>query len=357
MRRVSTLLEAEGRVEGLPGRLLENANLAFQGCITLGMGFVIDPAEAARWIEQDPKNAEILFPYLNGENLNSRPDCSGSRWVIDFNEMSLQDAEKFLLPFEHIQLLVRPERARGSRAVAEANWWQHLRSRPAMRAAIREFDEVLVIALVSKTLMPIRVPTGQVFSHALGVFATDSFATQAVLSSSAHYFWAVKYGSGMRNDPRYTPSDVFETFPRPADNDRLEAVGRMLDIERREIMFRRDLGLTKLYNLVNDTAVTDAMERDVARLREIHVQIDNAVMEAYGWGDVPLQHGFHTYRKMERFTISPAARVEILDRLLKLNRERTDAEAEQSKVPEATGTVKAKRGRKSKVDDSQGAMF
>ena len=68
-----------------------------------------------------------------------------------------------------------------------------------MRKAIADLDEVLVIALVSKTVMPMRVPTGQVFSHALGVFATDSFADQAVLSSCLHQMWAIKYGSTMRD--------------------------------------------------------------------------------------------------------------------------------------------------------------
>ena len=76
-----------------------------------------------------------------------------------------------------------------------AYWWQFAETRPAMRKAIAELDEVLVIALVSKTVMPMRVPTGQVFSHKLGVFATDSFADQAVLSSSMHQMWAIKYGS------------------------------------------------------------------------------------------------------------------------------------------------------------------
>jgi len=337
--------------------LEENTGKAFIGSYALGKGFVIESDVALSWINQDQKNSEVLFPYINGEDLNSRPDYSGSRWVIDFNNESEQVSAKFSLPFEHIRKWVKPERAKASRAVAEANWWQHFRSRPKMRAAIRDLDRVLVIALVSKTVMPVRVSTGQVFSHALGVFATNSFSTQAVLSSSAHYFWAVMYGSTLETRVRYTPSDVFETFPMPAETDGLDTAGRKLDSERREIMFRRDLGLTKLYNLVNDPAITDAMDADVARLREIHVQIDKAVMEAYGWEDVSLQHGFHTYRQMERFTFSPSARVEILDRLLELNHERAAAEATQCALSELAGTVKTKRGRKPKVDDSQGAMF
>ena len=129
----------------------------------------------------------------------------------------------------------------------------------------------------------------------------------------------------MRTDPRYTPSDVFETFPRPVPTDRLAEVGRTLDTERREIMLRRELGLTKLYNLVNDPDYTDD---DIERMREIHVELDQAVMDAYGWGDVELDHGFHTYRQMRRWTVIPAARVEILDRLLEENLRRAAAQGE-----------------------------
>jgi len=87
-------------------------------------------------------------------------------------------------------------------------------------------------------------------------------------------------------------------------------------------MLRRQLGLTKLYNLVNDPDTPDSADRDVAWLREIHVELDKAVMAAYGWDDVPLEHGFHTYRQMERWTVSPTARVETLDRLLAENHRR-----------------------------------
>ena len=160
------------------------------------------------------------------------------------------------------------------------------------------------------------------------MFATDSFADQAVLSSSMHQMWAIKYGSAMRNDPRYTPSDVFDTLPRPEATDRLLEIGKVLDAERREIMLRRELGLTKLYNLVNDPDIADSADKDVARLRQIHVELDEAVMAAYGWDDVPLDHGFHTYRQMTRWTISPYARVEVFDRLLEENHRRAAAQGE-----------------------------
>ena len=84
--RISTLLEPAGQVDGDPIRLAENIGIAFIGCYVLGMGFTLQPDEAEAWIRADPRNAEVLFPYLNGEDLNSRPDASASRWVIDFND-------------------------------------------------------------------------------------------------------------------------------------------------------------------------------------------------------------------------------------------------------------------------------
>jgi hypothetical protein len=90
-------------------------------------------------------------------------------------------------------------------------------------------------------------------------------------------------------------------------------------------MVGRALGFTSIYNLVNDRTVNDPAIR---RLRQIHVEIDESVVEAYGWEDIVLDHGFHTYRQMERWTFSPAARVEILDRLLEENHRRAAAQSE-----------------------------
>jgi len=342
--RISTLLEPVGRVDGKPERLNENQRIAFQGCILVGTGFILDPKKAAEWIAADFRNAEVLFPYLNGDELNSRSYCSSSRWVIDFNEKNQQNAQQYRMPWQHVFNQVRPERlikdvGKYPRMVNE--WWKYWNSRPVMREAIAYLDEVLVIARVSKTVMPVRVSTSQVMSDQVIVFATDSYAQQAVLSSSIHRYWAIAYGSAMRNDTRYTPSNVFETFPRPEATVELESIGRVLDVERREIMLHRDLGLTNLYNLVNDPGLETGTDPDVDRMRAIHVELDDAVAAAYGWDDLDLTHGFHSYRKVTRWTVPPATRVEILDRLLEENHRRAAAEAlTQSSSP-------AKRGRKS----------
>lgn len=337
VRAISTLLEPAGRVSGHPVRLAENEGIAFQGCIVLGMGFVLEPEEAAAWIEAEPRNADVLFPYMNGEDLNSRPDTSAARWVIDFTGYCEQCAARYALPYGRLVETVKGERARNNRKVYRDDWWLFAERRPALRRATADLDEVLAIALVSKTVMPARVPTGQVFSHKTAVFATSAFEDLAVLSSSLHLTWAITYSSTLETRVNYSPSDVFLTFPRPGPTEALETLGRALDAERREIMLRRDLGLTKLYNLINDPGVSDGSDGDVARLRRIHVDIDHAVMEAYGWGDVSLDHGFYVYRQMERWTVSPAARVEILDLLLAENHRRAAAQDEAPKPGGAPG--------------------
>jgi hypothetical protein len=335
VERISTLLEAAGRVEGMPSRLTENAGITFQGCIVLGMGFVLDPDEAATWIEADPRNGEVLFPYLTGEDLNSRSDTSPSRWVIDFYDRSEAAARQYQIPYERLLARVKSERQKVNRKALRERWWQYAEKRPAMRKAIATLDQVLVLTRHSVTVMPCRFTKGPVPSEATVVFASDSFADQAVLSSSLHQMWAIKYGSGLRKDPRYTPSGVFETLPRPESTEGLTEIGRTLDVERREIMLSRDLGLTKLYNLVNDPDTAASTDPDVARMREIHVELDQAVMDAYGWGDVVLDHGFHTYRQMQRWTVSPNARVEILDRLLEENHRRAAIQGEAPPLIEA----------------------
>lgn len=208
-----------------------------------------------------------------------------------------------------------------------------------MRKAIAGLTNVLVTTRVSDVGLPTRVPTGQVFSDRLTVFASDSFALQAVLSS-LHICWLIKYGTTHESRLTYGPTAVFDTFPFPRSTHRLAEIGRTLDTERREIMLRRNLGLTKLYNLVNDPDITDSADPDIARLRQIHVALDEAVMDAYGWGDVPLVHGFHTYRRIRRWTISPEARVKILDRLLEENHRRATAQGEV--LPPADGNEEIK---------------
>ncbi|MQA77388.1 MAG: hypothetical protein GEV10_02725 [Streptosporangiales bacterium] len=326
VKQITPSLEAGSRVVGSPNRLVSNAERSFQGSNVLGLGFTMTPDEAAALVEKDPRNKEVLFPYLNGQDLNSRPDCSGSRLVINFRDWPEERAKGYPDCYDRVIRLVKPERAenRYSKS-ARQRWWLYERARPELYGAIDALEKVVVITLVSRTVTPVIVPTGQVFSHMLGVFATDDTAMLAMLSSAPHYWWAVARASSMKADLRYTPSDVFETFPLPELTQGMRELGDRLDTFRREVMLGRDLGLTKTYNLVFDPGCTDP---DIVEMRQIHRAIDVATVRAYGWDDLveQLDHGFHPAGRDLRYTVGPAAKQEILDRLLELNHERYAAE-------------------------------
>lgn len=330
VREISTLLEPVNGTGGRPSRLEENARIAFKGVNVNGAGFLLPAAEARAMLQADPANAAVVKRYYVGADVNESPNLSRHRWIVDFFDRGESEASNFVIPFTWVASNVRPYRQTlRKKPRLQTNWWKYEAPASRLRSAVANLQTVLVVAVVSKTLMPLRASSDCIFSQDVVVFATDSYATQAIVSSTMHQAWVIKYGSGMRKDPRYTPSDVFETFPRPASSLNLETVGMQLEDERREIMIRRALGPTKLYNLINDESVRDASDADVARLRAIHVELDQAVMAAYGWDDVPLAHGFHEYRQMTRWTVSPGARVEVLDRLLEENHRRAALQGER----------------------------
>lgn len=321
VRRINAFLEPVGAVTGNPLRLIENANVLYEGCKLSGTGFIIEGNEARAWIDADPKNKGVLFEYLSGEDVASRPDISASRWVINFTDCTEAEARRYELPFQRVADRVKPFREQNSRKSYPEQWWLYERSRPALRAAITDLRSVVGITKVSKSVMPVCLKTDQIFSERVSVFATDSLADFAILSSNIHQIWVITYGTSTPAKSLIYPiSAGFETLPRPRKTERLTAAGQVLDAERQEIMLRRNLGLTNLYNLLNDPGVT--ADPEVSRLRDIHMEIDEAVMASYCWEDVKLNHGFHTYRQLERFTVSPAARAVILDRLLEENHHR-----------------------------------
>jgi hypothetical protein len=185
----------------------------------------------------------------------------------------------------------------------------------------------------------------------LAVFATDDAAMLALLSSSPHYWWAISHSSTLRTDMNYSPSDVFETLPLPVLTVRMRAAGKVLDRDRRAFMVGRQLGLTSTYNLIHDPAITDA---DIVRLRELHVEVDDAVCEAYGWVDLPLGHGHHETRQGMRWTVCAAARVELLDRLLELNHARY---AEEQRGNQTKPVGRRRKGSAKRPPDDQGVLF
>ncbi|MFR9756780.1 type IIL restriction-modification enzyme MmeI [Streptomyces sp. TR06-5] len=282
----------------------------------LGKGFILSPDQAQELIQQDSRNKDVLFPYLNGEDLNSRPDCSASRWVINFHDWSEERAREYPQVFEIVERNVKPERLKNNRKVYRDYWWQYAEKRPAMLRALRNLDRVLVVARVSKTGLPVFVTSKQVMSEQTVVFTTQAAADFATLSSGIHQAWTIAQASTLETRVRDTPSDVYDTMPLPLPTPRMEETGSALSMKRKEIMLLRQIGVTKLYNLIHDVGNGDA---DIVKLRQMHVAVDEAVLDAYNWGDLSLKHGFHLSRQGNQFGIAPMVRGEILDRLLELN--------------------------------------
>jgi hypothetical protein len=310
------------------------------------MGLVLEPEEARALIAGDSKYAEVIFPYLNGEDLNSRPDQSASRWAIDFRDWPEEKARQYPKAWDIVEQTVKPVREKAAPG-SPIKFWHHWRHRPDMHQAIEGLERVIVIALVSKTATPVLQPTGQVFSHMLGVFATDSAAELAVLSSAFHYWWALQRASSLKGDLRYTPSDVYETFPRPGQTPRLLASGEALESTQRAVMSSRYIGLTSLYNRVHTESESGT---DVQAVRHSHVEVDQATADAYGWTDLDLKHGFYETRQGQRFTIAPEVQTEILDRLLELNHVRYKEEVEKGlHTPEAKRRRAAARKAKARA--------
>ena len=153
--------------------------------------------EGAAAHRRDPRNADVLFPYLNGagSQLATRIRAA-SRWVINFHDWPEERARTY-------RDCYRPgasgwsSRSGSSKTTRRRreHWWRFADYRRSCTSASPGLQRVIVITLVSKTVMPVLVPTGQVFSHMLGVFATDDTAMLALLSSAPHYWWAVTYAS------------------------------------------------------------------------------------------------------------------------------------------------------------------
>lgn len=346
---ITSSLDPVSRVSGRPQRLTANEGISFQGSNVLGMGFTMEPERARALLAESSRNEDVLFPYLNGQDLNSHPEHDASRWVINFHDWSKFQAQAYRQCFDQVVRLVKPERVKVKFSRhARDNWWLYERPRTELYSALTGVKRTVVIAQVSRTAVPVLVSTGQVYSHKLVVFASDDSALLALLSSTLHYCWAVKYSATMKADLSYSPSDVFVTFPLPTLTPEMRDLGDRLDQYRRHVMLSRQSGLTKTYNLVFDQSCTD---EDIVELRRIHKAIDEATVRAYGWHDLldQLDHGFHPAGRDTRYTIGPAAQREILDRLLELNHERY--------AEEVAAGLHDKKGRKAKSTAHQETLL
>jgi hypothetical protein len=342
---INSLLQVPGRVIGKPYKLAANEEKSFQGSIALGMGFVLEPEAAQRLIEKNPRNQEVLQLYLNGEDLNTRWDQSPSRWVINFRDWPLEKAKEYPDCFDIVERLVKPERDKLADGDATARdrarrWWQFARPTRALYEAISGLSRVLLCTRVSKYLNFAFVPNCGTFTLDVFVFAFEDTANFAPLQSSAHLIWVQGFPSTHETRMRYAASDVFETFPFPNSIASLGSIGERYFGHRREVMCTRREGLTSTYNRFH---TAHEVSQDIAKLRELHVEMDYAVASTYGWSDLELDHGFYETKQGMRYAISEKVRREVLDRLLALNHER---HAQEEGVASAEPKPKRKKAKR-----------
>lgn len=345
------------REEWSPKRLKAAQNMAFVGSYVLGKGFVLSPDDAQRLLDADPRNQDVIFPYLSGEDVNSNPTHQPSRWVISFWDWSEDKARSYKEPWRWIEEYVQPERQRLDenggyvlRKPLPQRWWQYGDKRPALYHTIgrgyhfdqhpKDWDstrephsDVLISALVGKYFNPSVVPNNAIFNHKCIVFGGHhANGLAALFNSSLVQAWVWQQSARLKLDLSFSPSDAVETFPFLPDATiaHMQRLGADYLEARREFMVRQSFGVTKLYNRFHAPAEID---QSLTRLREMHREIDCFVAEAYGWDDLDLGHGFHEVPlhaegDRTRFTIAEPVRLEVLLRFSELNRQRYKQEVE-----------------------------
>jgi hypothetical protein len=329
-----------------PAKLAASKHRCFQGQVVLGMGFTFDdenegatPLSVMRELTaHSPACDQLIKPYMGGEETNSSPTLSPHRYVIDFGQMSEEEARAYAPLYEIVAAKVRPQRLESKREQYKRLWWLFAERQPAMLRAIAGLERVITCSYVTAHFALCFQPARRVFANSLAVFAFDGNAAFGILQSRLHELWARFFSSSMKDDLRYTPSDCFETFPFPENwetHPALEAAGQAYYEFRAALMVRNNEGLTKTYNRFHDP---NELDPEILRLRALHADMDRAVLDAYGWGDIPTDCKFlldyeideeewGDRKKPSRYRWPDDVRDEVLARLLELNAARAQEEA------------------------------
>ena len=363
-----------------PVGLAANAGKSFVGSYVLGMGFTFDDtdlkgvasplAEMRRLIDQNPRNEEVILPYIGGQEVNTSPTHAHHRYVINFRDWPLRREDlgepwmgtdddrrrawlrTGIVPLDYpgpvaadwpellaiVEERVKPEREKVNRRVRRDYWWRFGDRQPALYRSIAGLDRVLVNSQVSAHVQFAFLRSNRAYAHTANVYRLSTYAALCVLQSRPHEIWARFFGSSLEDRLRYTPSDCFETFPFPRNwgtDPALEDAGQAYYEFRASLMVRTGEGLTKTYNRFHDSYENDP---EIARLRELHAVMDRAVLAAYGWADLPIYCEFlldyetgaeetgSSRKKPYRCRWPDEISEEILARLLELNVQRAAEE-------------------------------
>jgi hypothetical protein len=200
-------------------KLTQNANASFIGTQKNGP-FDVSRDQAASWLMQpNPhgrSNALVVRPWANGLDVTRR---SQNRWVVDFGcDMPLADAALFELPFAYVQQHVKPTRANVRRDFHRNNWWLYGDARPGLRKALAVVSRFIVTPMVAKHRVLAWMPAIQIPENLCVAITRADDTNFGILHSRFHELWSLRMCTwlGVGNDPRYTPTTCFETFPFPA---------------------------------------------------------------------------------------------------------------------------------------------
>jgi hypothetical protein len=197
---ITSYLVELGAAQGNPYRLAANGSLSFSGSKLDAIGFVLEPQEARVLLAEDARSRDVLAPYINGEDLNLRPDQAPSRWVIDFHDWPLERAESYSACMEVVRERVKPQRDENNRREYREKWWHYAEKPPALYATIADMEQVLVVPETTKHCAFSFCSTNMVISHMVKVIALDTTSHFALLSSTLHEAWARSYRQPWRRD-------------------------------------------------------------------------------------------------------------------------------------------------------------
>lgn len=279
-----------------------SSRIASQGANPLGLGFRLFPDDFPRLGISDPSGTAHLRPYAIGRDLVQRNEV---KWVIDFSGLS-EDKARRSNPtlFQHILTHVKPERDLNRRQTRREKWWLFGENAPMFRDAVRQLHRYIATCRTAKFrlftwLSSDTIPDAKIV--AIGLF--DGFHL-GVLSSVVHTAWAEHTGvrMGVGNDLNYNHATCFNTFPFPAFapddplTQKIRDLGERLDAHRKARQAEHpDLTLTGMYNVLEklrkgqSLTAKDGTIHDhglVTLLKQIHDDLDAAVLAAYGWQDL-----------------------------------------------------------------------
>ena len=196
-----------------------NAGQAFMGDIK-GGAFDVSGELARQWLRMPANpnghhNSEVLSPWVNGMDLTRR---SSGKWIINFGfDMDETEVALYEGPFAHIAENVRHRRKSGRHKGRAKYWFRHVSPGPDTWHKLHGLSRYIATPTVAKHRLFIWLDPRVCPDHQLIVIPRDDDTTFGILHSRFHESWSLRLCTwlGQGNDPRYTPTTTFQTFPFP----------------------------------------------------------------------------------------------------------------------------------------------